>query len=109
VIEAVQDIVAKCQRSLSTFSHVGGPAISALWKDALDSGTKQSKGEVQSEMLRAAFNNEYWDIAQQVRIEIITFAPKTRATFFFPPQNTDQVSNINSLCYYFTSGFIAHS
>jgi hypothetical protein len=66
MIVAIQDIVAKCQHSLSTFSHVGGPAISALWKDALDGGPKKWKGETESDMLRAALHNGYWDIAQQV-------------------------------------------
>jgi hypothetical protein len=95
MIVAVQDIIARCQHSLSTFSYIGGPAISVLWKDALDGGTKHSKGEVQSDMLRAALNNEYWDIAQQVRFTMISLTsnpqivssihPKRRGDYYKYP------------------------
>jgi hypothetical protein len=67
IIVALQDIIATCQHSLSTFTHIAGPSISNLWKDALDGSPKQFTRELQSDMLRAALNNEYWDLAQQVR------------------------------------------
>jgi hypothetical protein len=62
----IQDISAKCQQALGTFTYVGGVKLSSLWKDALDQTPKNSIKKVYSEMYRAALHNEYWDIAQQV-------------------------------------------
>jgi len=66
MIVEIQDIIAKCQESLGTFSCMGGSKLSSLWKDALDQTPKKGSRRVQSEMFRAALYNEYWDLAQQV-------------------------------------------
>jgi hypothetical protein len=63
---AIQDINAKCEQALGTFSYMGGVKLSGLWKDALDQTPKNGIKKVYSEMYRAALHNEYWDIAQQV-------------------------------------------
>jgi hypothetical protein len=71
MIVEIQDITAKCQEALGTFSYVGGPKLSGLWKNALDQTPKQGIKRVYSDMYRAALYNEYWDIAQQVGFSVI--------------------------------------
>jgi hypothetical protein len=73
MIVVLQNIIAKCQRSLHKYEYVGGPGIAALWKDALDGASRQERREVQSDMLRAALGNEFWDLAQQVSLISSTF------------------------------------
>jgi hypothetical protein len=72
MIVEIQDITAKCQEALGTFSYVGGAKLTGLWKEALDQTPKQGIKKVYSEMYRVALLNEYWDIAQQVSLLPIT-------------------------------------
>jgi hypothetical protein len=66
LIVETQDITAKCQESLGTFSYTGGQKLASLWRDALDQTPKPGSKRIQVEMFRAALYNEYWDLAQQV-------------------------------------------
>lgn len=72
MIVEIQDITAKCQEALGTFSYVGGAKLTGLWKEALDQTPKQGIKKVYSEMYRVALLNEYWDIAQQVGLLPVT-------------------------------------
>lgn len=75
-IVEIQDITAKCQEALGTFSHVGGAKLSGLWKDALDQTPKHRIKSVYEKMYKVALSNEYWDIAQQLFARLQKENPK---------------------------------
>jgi hypothetical protein len=67
IIPEIQEITASCQHALATFNFTAGPKISALWKDALDKSKGREGREMRAHMFRAAWRDEFWDLAQQVR------------------------------------------
>jgi hypothetical protein len=66
IIISLQNIVRDCQEELGTFTGIGGPRLSAFWKDALDNCPKSWLKETRSEMLSSAVRSGYWDTAQQL-------------------------------------------
>lgn len=80
----IQETTASCERALATFNHAAGPRLTSLWKDALDRSKGRLGLEVRSEMLRAAWRDEYWDLAQQVpnRFSLANNFHKTGANYF---------------------------
>ncbi|KAF2435237.1 hypothetical protein EJ08DRAFT_646109 [Tothia fuscella] len=78
MIIAAQEIIVHCQHALQSFTHVAGSHLSNLWKVAIDGSGKggTSVKEIQREMLRAALDNEYWDLAQQVFARLQKENPK---------------------------------
>jgi hypothetical protein len=73
LLSETQAIVCQCQHAMQIFTHLAPTQIAAAWKDALDKAAK-GKGSakmVQKEMFRAAWRDEYWDLAQQVRLRLL--------------------------------------
>jgi hypothetical protein len=66
IVPEIQEITASCERALATFNHAAGPKLASLWKDALDKSKGRLGLEMRSQMFRAAWRDEYWDLAQQV-------------------------------------------
>jgi hypothetical protein len=72
LLSETQAIVCQCQHALGTFDHAAPPKIAAVWKDALDRCAKRPPAiaDMRTEMFKAAWRDEYWGIAQQVRWNI---------------------------------------
>jgi hypothetical protein len=76
LLSEIQFTIAECQHGLHTFNHVAGPQLAAFWKQLLDVTTAQQAPTVRKEMLRAAWRDEYWDLAQQVSYRLPQLAVK---------------------------------
>jgi hypothetical protein len=66
LISQIQNLVAQCQRSTLAFDHTVPPTVSALWRQALDRATALELRNVRMSMFRAAWRDQYWDLAQQL-------------------------------------------
>ena len=66
LLSEIQFTIAECQHGLQTFNHLAGSQLAAYWKQVLDNAKGSSAKKVRTEMLRAAWRDEYWDLAQQV-------------------------------------------
>ncbi|KAF2666048.1 hypothetical protein BT63DRAFT_48014 [Microthyrium microscopicum] len=66
LLSEIQYLVAQCQKATLTFNHTLNPALSALWKQAQDNAHSQDLRIVRKALFRAAWRDEYWDLAQQL-------------------------------------------
>lgn len=66
LLSEIQYLIAQCQQSTLTFNHLSNPSLSALWKQAQDKSSGLDLRNVRKAMFKAAWRDEYWDLAQQL-------------------------------------------
>lgn len=79
IVSSIQEIIATSRQAGKTQnSPVGGKELLNLWNDAIDRVPSNQRRRYRHEMFKAAVRDRYWDLAQQVCHEIISFSPSLK-------------------------------
>jgi hypothetical protein len=78
LLSEIQAIVCQCEHALGIFTHTAPPAILGFWKNALDkcSSREEDMSVMSMWNLKAAWRDEYWNLAQVLFFRLSKEYPK---------------------------------
>ena len=102
IVSSIQETIAASRRAGKLQdSPIGGKELLKLWNDAIDRVATNQRRQYRHEMFKAAVRDRYWDLAQQVCQEIISFslAPKTRSIVLQYNMPSSRTTNAREPCH----------